>query len=120
MKRIGLIVLFVLVCSVGFATNVPTVEAVDVTFTWNESPEPDIAGYRIFVRTETGEYDYGSPIWEGATVECTVTVDAVDVKYYFVGRAFDKTGNESADSNEVGYMDDLPPAPMSGFSCQPQ
>ena len=75
----------------------------DITFEWNPNTEPDLAGYRIFCRQEGQSYDYNDPAWEGIETTCTIYNLDDKTTYYFVARAFDTFGNESADSDEVWY-----------------
>jgi len=72
-----------------------------VTLEWSPNSEPDLAGYRVFLREDGQSYDYTNPSWEGTGAMCTI-YDLDDTKtYYFVARAFDSEGFESGDSNEV-------------------
>ncbi|MFO7554711.1 MAG: fibronectin type III domain-containing protein [Desulfobacterales bacterium] len=97
---ISFIVLFI-----GFATPVG---AIDVTLQWTPNNEPDLAGYRVFYREEDQSYDYENPYWESIDPVCTI-YDLDEIKtYYFVVRAFDTNGSESADSNEVLLMEGVP------------
>ncbi len=85
--------------------------SVDVTLAWDANTEPDLDGYRIFVRAEGGSYNYTQPAWEGTTTTCTIHGLDDGTNYYFVARAFDTSNNESGDSNEVFYEAPLPNAP---------
>lgn len=71
------------------------------TLTWDANTEEDLVGYRIFYRIAGQGYNYEAPAWEGSEVICTISGLDYDVIYYFVARAFDESGNESGDSNEV-------------------
>ena len=75
----------------------------DVTFAWNPNSEPDLVGYRIFYRQEGLSYDYHNPVWEGSDTTCTIFNLDENTTHYFVARAFDTSGNESADSSQVCY-----------------
>jgi hypothetical protein len=77
------------------------VHAGDVTLAWDANKESDLAGYRVFAREEGHAYDYLKPAWEGPETTCTVAVDGYEKDYQFVVRAYDTSGNESGDSNEV-------------------
>ncbi len=72
-----------------------------VILEWTSNSEPDLAGYRVFLREDGQSYDYTNPSWEGT--EATAIVYNIDdtKTYYFVARAFDSEGFESGDSNEV-------------------
>ena len=72
-----------------------------VTLEWSPNSEPDLAGYRVFLREEGQSYDYTNPSWEGTDTTCTIYNLDETKTYYFVARAFDTEGLESGDSNEV-------------------
>ena len=82
------------------ATTVQAAE--EVILAWDANSETDLSGYRIFYRQEGQSYDYDNPIWQGIATTCTVTVPEDG---YFVARAFDLSGNESVDSNQVDTID---------------
>ena len=80
------------------------VYSVDVTLSWQENSEEDLAGYRVFCRQEGQSYDYDDPAWEGSNTTCTIYNLDANATHYFVGRAFDTSGNISDDSNEECYQ----------------
>jgi hypothetical protein len=85
-----------------------TVHAIDITLQWAPNNEPNLAGYRAFYREESQSYDYEHPYWESIDPVCTI-YDLDETKtYYFVVRAFDANGLESADSNEVILNEGIP------------
>jgi hypothetical protein len=91
--------------SFNFAT---TVYAIDITLQWAPNNEPNLAGYRAFYREEGQSYDYENPYWESIDPTCKI-YDLDETKtYYFVVRAFDMNGLESADSNEVLLNEGIP------------
>ena len=100
---------------INFATPV---YAMDITFQWTPNNEPNLAGYRVFYREESESYNYTDPYWE--TIEPICTINDLDTTktYYFVVRAFDTNGLESANSNEVllieGIPDNNPPEAARG------
>jgi hypothetical protein len=83
--------------------------AAEVTLAWEPNNEPDLSGYRIFVREEGQDYDYQSPAWEGTATTCSITGLNDFTVYCFVARAFDTSNNESGDSHEVCYSPNRPP-----------
>lgn len=100
---------------------VGTVRADLVTLAWDANTEPDLAGYRIFKHAEGGSYDYANPDWQGTATTCSISAPLQDTTYYFVARAFDASGNESGDSNEVSYRtaDITPPAAPKNLRVNP-
>jgi len=72
-----------------------------VSLEWNPYSEPNLAGYRVFLREEGKSFDYTNPVWEGTTNYCTIENIDQTKTCYFVTRAFDTEGFESGDSNEV-------------------
>lgn len=70
--------------------------------------------YKVFHRLEYEMYDYTKPIWHGPHTEVTITDLPDGVPVFFVARAYDSNGNESADSNEVfcPWQDDTIPVPL--------
>lgn len=93
---------------------VGTVLANDVVLQWEANSEPDLSGYRIFMREASQGYDYSLPAWEGIETTCKIDGLLDNKDYRFVARAFDTEGYESKNSNEVSYSygvvpDGLPP-----------
>jgi hypothetical protein len=93
------------------------VGAANVCFEWDASEGSDLAGYRIYQRGYLSDvYDYAAPVWEGTETTCTISVQGHP--YYYVARAYNVFGEESADSNEVIYTQ--PPAsPTFRFCIMP-
>jgi hypothetical protein len=64
--------------------------------------EPDLAGYKIYVGTASGLYNYpGSPFVAGVASSYSITGLPSGQTYYFAISAYDNFGNESALSAEV-------------------
>jgi hypothetical protein len=80
----------------------PSAVALNVTLTWQPNLEPDLAGYRVYLREEGESFDYDRPEWEGLALSCRIEDLDEDTHYYFVVTAFDVSGNESDDSTEMG------------------
>jgi hypothetical protein len=108
--------LFILL--VGFVANA---HAAVVTFEWAANTESDLAGYRIYKSTVSGQYVYGPSNAAGNYGKVTTgTVNVTGVegdRFYFVLTAYDTSGNESLPSNEVSYVvpDTTPPAAPKGL-----
>jgi len=95
MKRLLLVLLII-----GFASFA---SAAEVGLAWDANTEPGVQ-YRIYASRYAQEYDFTTPLYEGAATSCTVVVDA-SAEYKFVARAFliGASGQvyESGNSNEV-------------------
>ena len=85
--------------------------AAQVTLAWDPSPDTDIAGYRIYARTDTEAYQQK---WNGPETQGTLADLSPATNYFFVVRAVATTGVESPDSNAVAYQTAaLPPPPVN-------
>ena len=84
-----------------------TAVADTVCLEWNPITDPDLAGYKIFVRAEGDVYDYNNPAWEGTETTCSIPL-ADGETFYIVGRAFDTEGLEGEDSDELSSYHDPP------------
>jgi len=86
-----------------------SVYGLDVTLAWDANTEPDLAGYKLYYKTDaagppytgTGATEGDSPIDVFDVTQCTVHGLANGVTYYFVVTAYDSENNESGYSNEV-------------------
>lgn len=95
--------LLLLIGIMGMLVILPTrAVALNVTLTWQPNLEPDLAGYRVYLREEGESFDYDRPEWEGIDLSCTIRDLDDDTHYYFAVTAFDTSGNESDDSTETG------------------
>ena len=73
-----------------------------VTLSWTANGEPDLAGYKIYVGTVSGTYNYpGSPFVTGKVTSYTVSNLPKGQTYVFAMSAYDSAGNESVLSAEV-------------------
>lgn len=72
------------------------------TLTWAANGEPDLAGYKVYVGTASGTYNFsGSPFTVGNVTTYTVPNLPRNNTYFFAISAYDSTGNESPLSFEV-------------------
>ena len=85
------------------STAPPPVSSINkVTLTWAPNKESDLAGYRIYVGTSSGTYDFpGSPFTIDKIATYIVTNLQQKTTYFFAVSAYDLAGNESPLSNEV-------------------
>jgi fibronectin type 3 domain-containing protein len=72
----------------------------DVVVSWDQSPAPDVAVYRIYIGENSGVYTRSEIV--SAPADSLLLSDLGDGKtYYFAVTAIDAAGNESALSDEV-------------------
>jgi hypothetical protein len=73
-----------------------------VTLTWAANVEPDLAGYKIYVGTNSGTYSFpGAPFVTGNVTSYTISNLPKGQTYYMAISAYDSAGNESVLSAEV-------------------
>ena len=90
-----------------------------VTFEWDANTESDLAGYRLYQTTTSGQYTFGDgnqveTILAG--IEMVTLPDVPDGTYYWVATAYDTQGLESGSSNEVSAtLDTIAPNPPGNF-----
>jgi hypothetical protein len=73
-----------------------------VTLTWTANVEPDLAGYKIYIGTASGTYNYpGSAFVIGKVTSYTASNLPNGQTYFFAMSAYDSAGNESLLSAEV-------------------
>ena len=98
---------------------------------WNPSPEADVIGYKLLIGSTSGSYPVVKDVPKAnAVASCGVgrigvtlsTLNLSDGAYYAVVRAYDSSGNESANSAEVipapFPLDQAPPAVVTGAEVQ--
>jgi hypothetical protein len=81
-----------------------------VTFAWNQSTDPDVAGYNLYYweasSTNTNEISVGT------ATNATVSGLIPGTTYYFAATTYTFSGVESAFSSEVAYTVPAPPPGM--------
>jgi hypothetical protein len=97
MQKLCLSMLLLLVLS-GVA------QADTAVLTWNANPESDLAGYKVYQGTISGQY--GPPVTLGTVTTYTMTLPqlAVDTIYFWALTAYDTAGNESVKSAPVSKL----------------
>jgi|GEM_PF-1781728 len=78
--------------------NVTAVFGADVTVEWIANTETDLAGYKVYYGTSSGNYGPGEDV--GKTTQKIVTELVEGQTYYFAVTAYDLSNNESAFSEE--------------------
>ncbi|GMV48761.1 MAG: hypothetical protein AMXMBFR67_03040 [Nitrospira sp.] len=86
---------------VANAPGTTTPRTATATVSWNANSEQDLAGYRVYVGTRSGSYNFAGPFEVTKGTSFTVPNLPVGTTYFFAVSAFDKSGNESAKSVEV-------------------
>lgn len=108
--------LFLCVVSAVFA---PPGFSSDTTLAWNPSPEPEVAGYRLYYGYASRDY---FPALEVGSLTSWTLSDLVEgIPYYFAVTAYDQAGNESDFSAEVSQTiyEDAEDISTSGWDLCP-
>jgi hypothetical protein len=72
-----------------------------LTLTWDPNSEPDLAGYKIYYGTTSGNYPGNLDV--GNVTTCALTGLNWGTTYYAAATAYNTTGYESGFSNEVSF-----------------
>jgi hypothetical protein len=104
MKKIILIVLSTMFAFAGVA-----VAGQKVTFSWADDSAATPTGYRLFIRTQDGDYNYKTPSYDG--IDKTDALELDNGQYAAVVRAY-IGNNESENSNEIQFTVSDIPAPI--------
>jgi hypothetical protein len=81
-------------------------QAVNVTLAWDDSPSPNIAGYRLYSGFHSGVYTQAIEVGlNRSTVVFNLTPGRT---YFFAVTGYNAASQESAPSNEISYT---PPSP---------
>ena len=70
-----------------------------LVLSWTANTDTDLAGYKVYVGTQSGIYN--APVSIGKVISYTVTNLPTGHTYYVSITAFDGAGNESLHSAEV-------------------
>ncbi|MCK4987933.1 MAG: fibronectin type III domain-containing protein, partial [Desulfobacterales bacterium] len=79
----------------------PAAYAASVELEWDPNTEPELAGYKIYWGTSSG--NYGSSKDVGKTTIYTISGLDEGKTYYFAATAYDGSNNESGYSNQVSF-----------------
>lgn len=92
---------------------------VPVGLQWTANTEPDLAGYKVYQSTVSGQYaapiatiPKGTLTWSGL-----LPASSMDQRFYFSITAYDLASNESAKSTEVSKL--VPAVPVAVKPGQP-
>ena len=100
-----------LLIAMFFVWGIPAY-ALDITLQWDANTEEDLAGYKVYYKTETsgpsyngtGAVEGSSPIDVGDTMETTLHGLDENVTYFFAVTAYNTDQLESGFSNEVDAL----------------
>lgn len=74
----------------------------NVRLAWKANREPDLAGYKLYIGTASGRYDFaGSPFLTDIATNYIVSNLPKGQTYFFALSAYDSAGNESVLSAEI-------------------
>jgi len=73
--------------------------AVGVSISWNDNAESDLAGYKVYYGT--APHTYRNTLDVGPFTSAVIDGLSSGTTYYFAVTAYDTSGNESADSQEI-------------------
>lgn len=114
---VAIILVTICLCMLGWQVALPqaaqaqtTPKTVTVKLTWDyDSPPADLAGFRLYQSTTSGQYTYGKgkEVASAPATARTLTLPGVtEGQKYWVLTAFDSNGNESGPSNEASKVID--------------
>jgi hypothetical protein len=76
-------------------------KTIDVTLAWDPNSEPDLAGYKLYIGTSSGNYTQTRNL--GLTNQYTISDLIGGPPYFFSLTAYNQIGFESGFSGEVSY-----------------
>ncbi len=95
-----------------------------VSLAWDANTEPDLAGYKIYYGTASGDYSHSIDV--GNVTQCALADLDDGVTYYLAATAYDVDSNESAYSVELVHTTgnpnsnpetpSVPNSPSSGYT----
>lgn len=97
-----------IVCLLALTLCALTASAASVTLAWDANTETDLAGYNLYIGTNTRQYSTVIPAGLATTI--TTTNLALGVTNYFAVTAFNTAGLESDFSNEVFWRPPVKPS----------
>lgn len=107
-KILFFVICFILINSFSYAA---------VKFTWDANTESDLAGYKLYQKTDDSQYFLITDAIPKDANTYQINNPIEYGTYYWVLTAYDEHENESGYSNEASYTfeDDDPPTNPSGF-----
>lgn len=93
--------LFFLLLTILFSNLGSQGQCAQVTLTWDPNSESDVAGYKIYSGTQSGNYPKNIDV--GKTTSYSLNGLDLGITYYIAATAYNTKGLESGFSNEVVY-----------------
>lgn len=95
-----------------------TAQAATIRVSWDPNTEDDLAGYKVYYGTASGQY--GAPVDVGLVTTFDVLGIDDETEYFVAVTAYDLSGNESDFSDEVSIIigDLTPPGPPKNIILQ--
>ena len=90
---LAILIVPLIVCPFSFSA--------DITMAWDSNNESDLAGYKIYYGTSSGNYSHTEDV--GNVTEYTIVDLQEGVTYFFAAKAYNYSGNESSFSEELVY-----------------
>ncbi|MFO0771746.1 MAG: fibronectin type III domain-containing protein [Nitrospiraceae bacterium] len=78
----------------------PVSTTASATVSWTANTESDLAGYRVYVGTSSGNYTFRGPFEVTSGTSLTIPNLPLGTTYFFAVSAYDRSGNESVKSVE--------------------
>lgn len=99
--------------------HIPVHAVQSVTLAWDPSPDPGVAGYRMYYGVASRTYT--NMVDVGPATSATVGNLVEGVIYYFAATAYDTLGLESSFSAEISYLipGGLPPSQIHAVAGAP-
>src|SRR4029453_18170158 len=100
--------LLILLACLSLAFAATSAQSAQVQLAWDEpvladgTPVPNLAGYKLYYGSQSGQYQTAIPV--GMTTTYNVTNISAEQTSYFAVTAYDTAGTESAFSNEVSVI----------------
>ncbi len=91
-----------------------------IKLSWDASPIGDLAGYRIYLNTDSSGFPYADTVDVDNTTSVTLSSLEPGLTYYVAATCYDTDGNESWYSSEAAtsIIDIVPPASPQNLSAQ--
>ncbi|MCB2184423.1 MAG: cadherin-like domain-containing protein [Desulfobulbaceae bacterium] len=107
-----------------FISSIPAFASQEVSFSWLPNSENNLAGYKIYYSTESGNYnqvvDVGLPEAIDGLVHGAVSALEAGQTYYFAAVAYNTDGLESDFSDEVVWTCPVEPEPEPVIKPAPE